>query len=243
MEELWHGYRMKKFLFEDTEAILVFPEEGTATGDWAFKMEYWDAFQDTEHRLVRAGFHLAFLKNVSRWAVKTDCDKKARFVHYLADTYGLKRKCVPVGMSCGGAIAVRFAGFYPDLVSCMFIDAPVLNFCDVPGRLEAGYTGKAWEEEFVVSYPGIKRYQLFGWNEHPICMTDTLIDHKIPILMVYGKEDKTVAYEKHGMLMEQAYEGTDLLTVMPVFGRGHHPHGMTVEAENQKIADYILAHV
>lgn len=243
MEELWNGYRMKKFLFEDTEAILVFPEEGTATGDWVFKMEYWEAFQDTERRLVKAGFHLAFLKNTSRFATKADCDKKARFVHFLADTYGLKRKCVPVGMSCGGAISVRFAGFYPDLVSCMYIDAPVLNFCDFPGKLGKFGWEDIWENEFVHAYPDIRRYQLLGWKEHPICMTDTLIAHKIPILMVYGVEDRTVIYEENGLLLEQAYEGTGLLTVVPVCGRGHHPHGMTVEADNQKIADYILAHV
>lgn len=150
----------EKILFEDTEAILVYPEEGTAIGVLALKTEYWEAFQDTERRLVKARFHLVFLKNTSRFATKADCDKKSRFVHFLTDTYGLKHKCVPVGMSCNGAIGVWFAGFYPELVSCMYIDATVLNFCDFPGKLGKFGWEDIWENEFTVAYPGIQRQQL-----------------------------------------------------------------------------------
>lgn len=235
----WNGFKMEEFLFEDRKAILVFPNEGTSNGKMLLKTEYWGAFPDTEIKLVEKGFHLAYIKNRTRFATKDDCDLKARFVTYVAEKYGLSKKCIPVGMSCGGAHAVRFAGYYPELISCMYIDAPVLNFCDFPGSYSKSGYDKYWNNEFTVAYPGVKRYQLFEFSEHPINMADVLIENKIPVLMVYGTQDLTVTYEENGKLLEEAYEGHEgLLTVMAVNARGHHPHGRL--DSNQPIVDYII---
>lgn len=235
----WNGFKMEEFLFEDRKAIIVFPNEGTSNGKMLLKTEYWGAFPDAEIKLVGKGFHLVFVKNQTRLATKAECDLKARFVKHVAKKYGLSEKCIPVGMSCGGAYAVKFAGYYPELVRCMYIDAPVLNFCDFPGSLtKAGYE-KYWNNEFTVAYPGVKRYQLLNFAEHPINMVDILIENKIPILMVYGTQDLTVTYEENGKLLEEAYEGHEgLLTVIPVSARGHHPHGLLTSPD--PIVEYIV---
>ena len=73
-----------------------------------------------EKRLVAEGFHLAWLKNETRFATKEDCERKSQFVSYLIEQYALQSKCVLIGYSCGGAHAVNFAGTYPNLVSCAF---------------------------------------------------------------------------------------------------------------------------
>ena len=36
---------------------------------------------------------------------------------------------------------------FPKNVCCMLIDAPVLNFCDYPGRLPADRCGGVWENK------------------------------------------------------------------------------------------------
>lgn len=247
MSELWYGFRCEKFTFEGKDAILVFPDEPAADSKIVLKTEYWGAFPDVEIELLKNGYHLAYLKNSSRLAPREDCDRKAAFIRFLAEKYHLSEKCIPVGMSCGGAHAVRFAGFYPELVACMYIDAPVLNYCDFPGKLVNG-TGKwqgIWENEFMKTYPGVKHYQLLHFSEHPINMAETLIANKIPVLMVYGTEDATVIYEENGKLLEEAFEGTDLLTVIPVEARGHHPHGLISYrggSNNTEIVQYILEH-
>lgn len=241
MSELWNGFKCDKFTFEGRDAIVVFPEEGTANGRLALKTEYWGAFPDVEIRLLKKGFHLGFIKCTSRFAPKIDCDLRAAFVRHLAKEYHLSEKCVPVGMSCGGGQAVRFAGFYPDLVSCMFIDAPVLNYCDFPAKLRTPEIFEnIWQDEFVVAYPGMTRAKLLNFSEHPINMADVLVENRIPIVMVWGTEDQTVYYNENGRLLEQAYEGTGLMKVISVAPRGHHPHGKM--HDNSEIVDFILEH-
>ena len=73
-------------------------------------------------------------------------------------------------------------------------------------------------------------------------MADVLIENNIPVIMVYGAEDKTVIYEENGKLLEDAFDGTGLLTAIAVGCRGHHPHGMIDTEDNEKIADWIVEH-
>lgn len=237
---MWNGFKSEEFKFENRDAIIVFPDSENDASKLALKTEYWGAFPDVEINLLKNGFHLAFIKNQTRFATKEDCDIKARFVKFLADKYNLSQKCVPIGMSCGGAHAIRFAGFYPELVSCIYIDAPVLNFASFPGKIGNASQEEVWENEFVNAYPGIKRYKLLGFREHPINMADTIISHKIPVIMVYGTEDDVVLYEENGMLLEEAFEATGLLKTIRVNCRGHHPHGKI--GDNSEIVNFIIEH-
>ncbi len=238
--ELWHGFEMTRFTFEDREAIIVFPKEARSGAPWALKTEYWDAFPDIEVRLLEQGFHVAYVKNKNRWMTREECDAKARFVRFVSEQYNLNPKCVPVGMSCGGGYAVKFGGMYPELIQCMYIDAPVISFCSIPGKFGVPYYETIWEEEFSPVYGGIKRYQLPGSQEHPICFAEALLAHRVPIILVYGKEDHTVLYEENGKLLEELYRGSGLLTTIAVNSRGHHPHGMI--GDNSVIVDAILKH-
>lgn len=235
----WHGFRCESFDFEGREAFLTFPEKSDRQRNWVLKTEYRTAFPETEIELLKRGFHVAFLHNKTRFATREDCDAKARFAQFLRDNYGLRDKCVPVGFSCGGAHAVNFCGAYPELVACMFLDAPVLNFLSYPGRLDRDDCVKVWENEFVHAYPNVRREDLFCFDGHPICKIRGLIEHKIPILMMYGTEDELVPYAENGKRMEEIYRNApSLLTVIPRPLQGHHPHGDPEHPE--KIADWIV---
>ena len=234
----WHGFECTEFEFEGRDASIVFPKKADEKKNWTLKTEYKEAFPETEIALLENGFHAAYLQNTSRFATKEDCDAKARFVKYISEKYGLRSKCVLIGMSCGGAHAVNFGGFYPQCVLGMFIDAPVLNFCSFPGKIGAGYE-EIWENEFVKAYPGITRAKLLNFENHPMNKIDVLKEHKIPVLMVYGTEDLTVLYNENGKIMEEEYrDAPELLTVIPRICQGHHPHG--IPSDPQKICDYIL---
>lgn len=233
----WNGFEKEEFIFEGRKAVLVFPKKADKRKNWLLKTEYWNAFPEREKDLIGEGFHLAYIENETRFATKADCDIKARFSDFLSEKYGLRDKCVLVGMSCGGAHAVNFAGFYPQKVACIFLDAPVLNFCDYPGRLGENDCCYVWENEFVKAYPGITRAKLLNFDNHPIGKTDILKEHNIPIVMMYGTEDKSVDYEANGRLLEIEYENNPLLTVIKRNLQGHHPHGYTDAPE--AFAEYI----
>lgn len=239
-KQLWHGFPMEEFTFEGRQAIIAFPKKANAKKSWTIKTEYWDAFPETEIELLNRGFHCAYLKNNNRWATKEDCDAKARFTKFISEKYGLADKCIPVGMSCGGCHAVNFAGYYPECIQCMFIDAPVLNFVDIPASFDRPGNEAMWNNEFVKAYPGIKRADLLNFDNHPINRAHVLIEHKIPILMVYGTDDTVVVYDQNGKLLEEIYEDhPGLLTIIKRVSQGHHPHGFP--ANPGIIADWIEA--
>ena len=223
---IWAPYRIEEFEFEGTPANIIFPEKTNEKKSWTIKTEYRDAFPETELELLKRGYHVTYLKNKTRFATKEDCDKKARFVKFISEKYGLADKCIPVGMSCGGAHAVNFAGFHPESVKCLFIDAPVLNFLDYPGCLRNAGNRNTWEKEFRLAYPGMKRGEFLNFDNHPIGKAPILIENKIPVLMLYGTDDTVVYYSENGEMLEEYYaDHPGLLTVIKRESQGHHPHG------------------
>lgn len=230
MIDTWRGFKCENFVFENKKAIIVFPNKTEPNKNWMLKTEYWDAFPQTEIEMLKHGFHLAYIENESRFATFADCERKNRFVNFISSKYKLRDKCVPVGYSCGGAHAVNFAGYFPNAVACLFIDAPVLNFCDYPGRLGCSGYEDVWQNEFILAYPNVTRAKLLNFDAHPINRVDSLKKNKIPVIMLYGTEDKTVDYNLNGKLLELEYaDCQSLLTVIPRNLQGHHPHGFLLK--------------
>ena len=222
MQEMWNGYKRIDFLFEGREAILVVPNEANAERGWLLKTEYFGAFPSFEVEMLSRGWHLAFIKNVTRWCLDEDLDLKRRFADYLRTEYGLSDKCVPVGMSCGGMIACKLAAKYPELVSVLYLDAPVMNLLSCPAGL--GLAGDGMMPEFTRA-TGMTLRDLICYREHPMDKIPDLIAHGIPVVMVYGDSDDVVPYTENGAMLEAQYRraGVELLTIGKQ-GCGHHPH-------------------
>ena len=239
----WFGWRSEEFLFEGKQATVVFPEEGTANGRLALKTEYRDAFpKAAEIPLLKKGYHVCFLQNDNRWGVNVDLDRKARFVRYVQETYQLNDKVVPVGMSCGGLIAIKFAARHPELISCLYLDAPVLNYMSCPcgfGKAEVLGNGSGIPE--ILNALGMESIsELLGYREMPLDMLPKLIEEKIPVILVVGGEDKSVPYCENGLLLAEAYRkaGVELEVYMkPTCG--HHPHGLE---DPTPVVEFILRH-
>ena len=229
MEEytLWNGFRRLDFKFEGRDAILVFPDNANKTDRWALKTEYFNAFPATEIELVRRGYHLAYLKNLNRWGTDPDHHCKRRFADWLGENYGLRKRFVSVGMSCGGIHAVNFASRYPEYCSCLYLDAPVMNLLSTPvgvGKRNPNIPS-AWHE--VEQAYGFTLSDIISYREHPIDRMNILTDNHIPVALICGDADDVVPFEENGMLLKQHYErmGAPLFFRLKP-GCGHHPHGL-----------------
>ena len=233
-ETIWNGYRRIDFLFEGREAILVFPNEATENKNWLFKTEYFWAFQNFELEMLSRGWHLAYIKNVTRWCLEEDLDLKARFAEHLSKEYGLYSKCVPVGMSCGGLIGSKFTAKYPELVSALYLDAPVMNLLSCPADLGVG-NSKLYEE--FVGATGMTMSELICYREHPIDKMPVLLKNNIPIILVYGDSDEIVPYCENGAILEKYYRenGGTIVTICKK-DCGHHPHGLD---DNTPIVEFV----
>ncbi|MBQ8345657.1 MAG: alpha/beta hydrolase [Clostridia bacterium] len=230
----WNGWKRIDFLFEGREAILVFPETANENKNWLLKTEYFGAFPSFELDMLKRGWHLAYIKNVTRWCLEEDLDLKYRFAQFLQAEYGLCRKCVPVGMSCGGLIACKFAAKYPEAVSALYLDAPVMNFLSCPAGIGVG--GNEMLQEFIDA-TGISLSELTYYREHPIDKMPLLLKHQIPILLVYGDSDDTVPYCENGAVLEAYYrKNGGTIVAIGKKGCGHHPHGL---ADNGPIIAFV----
>ena len=242
MENTWFGFRSEEFLFEDHKATVVFPEEGTACGGLAVKTEYRDAFPEAaEIPLLKKGYHVCFLQNDNRWGVNRDLDRKARFVRYLQEKYGLKDKVVPVGMSCGGLIAIKFAARHPELISCLYLDAPVLNYMSCPCGFGVGNAlGGDGISEILGALAMESISELLSYREMPLDKIPDLIRHQIPVVMVAGGADSTVPYCENGITLAKVYReaGVELEVYMKP-NCGHHPHGLE---DPTPVVEFILRH-
>ena len=231
-ESSWNGFRRLDFEFEGYPAILVLPKTPHKERRLAIKTEYFGAFPATEIAMLEAGYHLCYLKNRSRWGTDDDCDRKAHFIDFLAEEFGTARKIVTVGMSCGGFHAVCFASRYPEYVSFLYIDAPLLTFFSTaPQRIAHEVKEVRWPE--VERAWGFATYgEAYAYNDQPIHRIKTLIEHKLPVGLVYGGSDEVVpAYENAEILREMYEKAGAPIKSWFRSAYGHHPHGLDNPAE------------
>jgi len=129
-----------------------------------------------------------------------------------------------VGTSCGGLIGTKFAAKYPECVSALYLDAPVMNFLSCPAGLGIG--GNELFQEFMDA-TGMGLKELICYREHPIDKMHLLLQNKIPVFLVYGDSDVVVPYTENGALLEKYYkENGGQIIVVGKPGCGHHPHGL-----------------
>ena len=233
-EKLWNGFKQIDFLFENREAILIIPEHTNENKNWLLKTEYFGAFPSFEIEMLKRGWHLAFIKNVTRWCLDEDLDLKKRFAEHLHNEFGLYQKCVPVGMSCGGLIACKLAARYPDLISALYLDAPVMNFLSCPAGV--GVAERGMLDEFI-NATGITLSELTYYRENPIDKMPILLKNKLPIIMVYGDSDTVVPYCENGAILEKYYRENG--GIIETYGKencGHHPHGLE---DNTPIIEFV----
>ena len=233
-ESIWNGFKRIDFEFEGRDAILIIPEKANENKNWLLKTEYFDAFPSFEIEMVKRGWHLAYVKNITRWCKDEDLDLKKRFADFLTKEYGLYKKCIPVGMSCGGLIGSKFAAKYPEYVSALYLDAPVMNFLSCPAGV--GDAGDDMMEEFTNAME-MTLCDLLSYRENPIDKMHLILENKIPVIMVYGDSDGVVPYHENGAVFEKFYRENG--GVIEIYGKencGHHPHGLS---DNTPIIEFV----
>ena len=137
-------------------------------------------------------------------------------------------------MSYGGLIASKFAAKYPECVSALYLDAPVMNLLSCPAGI-----GKANNEmlpEFTEA-TGMDLSQLICYREHPIDKMQLLLENRIPVILVYGDSDNIVPYEENGAILEKYYrENGGIIVSIGKANCAHHPHGLD---DNTPIIEFV----
>ena len=236
-ESTWNGFRRLDFVFEGYDAILSLPDVPNEARRLAMKMEYFDAFPATEIAMVKAGYHLCHIKNRSRFATDDDSARKSHLIDFLADEFGTARKIVTVGMSAGGFQSIAFAARYPEKVSFLYLDAPLISFFSVGTKLfHSMVMGKRWPE--IRDAYGFKTFaEAHCYPDQPLHRLPALVEHRLPVGLVYGALDEAAPPEFNAEIVRELYEAAGApikVWCQPLYG--HHPHGL---ADPQPLLDYI----
>ena len=219
----WEGYKCEEFEFDGMYAIVVFPNV-KPNGKLALKTEYFEFFTKMQTDLLDQGYHLAFIKNINRWGNDIDLARKSKFATFVSQKYNLSKKCVLIGLSCGGLYAIKFAGRYPEQVSVLYLDAPVVNILSCPCSMGANKNQPIPRKEMYDAL-GLDDISILSYRDHPLDYIPTLVENKLPIVMVYGDIDDVVPYNENGILLETAYKKAGLpIQIHCKPGCGHHPH-------------------
>ncbi len=232
----FYGFEQISFMLGERKAIIVKPNEPREDKKWIFKTEYFGDFPEFEIEMLKNGYYVIYLQNKTRWYCPDDEKAKKKFYDALVSKHGFHSKCLLVGLGCGGAKAVYFASDYPECVSGIYLDAPVLNYLSCP--LGIGNSAAGGFEEFT-SATGITRLQLINFRDHPVDRIDTLIEHNIPVFMVFGDCDTTAPYDENGAILSNKYSEHECWLIEIDKGQeGHHPYGIV---DPQIIVEWALA--
>ncbi len=233
-------FETKEFTFQGRAAKILYPS-CPSNGKLMLKTEYFDAFPSFEVAMLKKGYTLCFMSHPTRWAPDSETEVTAQFIRHVAKELNMEPKCIIVGMSCGGLQGVRLAELYPELVSVLFLDAPVLNLLSMAGlgACSCSAVPLFWNE--LVKTYGFNKSTILNFRKSPIDNMKPLIENNIPIIMVWGDADDVVIYEENGQVLEDYYrENGGDLSVIRMPGRGHHPHSME---DPTPIIEYVEAHL
>lgn len=219
----YFGFQGYDFEFDGRNAKIIKPNV-KPNGKWVYKTEYFYAFPETQIEFLNRGYHLLFSQSDTRWAPDEDVFRKVEFVKFVSKEFNLNKKCIPIGMSCGGMYAIKIGAIIPEYIEAMYIDAPVMNLLSCP--CDFGVAKSGFREEYF-KLVNTTLSKLISYRNHPIDVMHVVLENDIPIVMVVGDSDTVVPYEENGALLEKLYKengGRIIVHVKP--GADHHPHGL-----------------
>jgi len=235
---LWKGYERHDFLFQDREVIVVLPKMSMPGNPWVWRAEFFDAFPSVDMALLERGWRLVYY-NVSNMYGCPEAIKLMKEFHefIIKKPYDLNLRPVILGFSRGGLYAFNYAVDYPDEVSCLYLDAPVLDIHSWPGGKGIGQgSPRDWEECLAIY--GLTEGTAKEFSGNPLDKVEKVAKAGIPIIVVAGDADTAVPFLENSAILERKYreyEGNIKMIVKP--GVEHHPHSLD---DPQPIVSFIL---
>ncbi|MCQ2456269.1 MAG: alpha/beta hydrolase [Clostridia bacterium] len=230
----YHGFEHRVFELNGHEADVILPKE--ANGYWIWRAEFLGAFDTVDVEMVRRGYTLVYYAICDMYGSPEAVRLMKGFFDFCTEELGLYKKTVLFGFSRGGLYSANFALKYPDCVSVLYLDAPVLDLKSWPGGLGVGLGAERCFNECMEQL-GLDRSTILAYRRNPVDRIGELIENRTPVALVAGDADLDVPLRENGAHLAEAYAETDvplLYIVKP--GCAHHPHSVE---DPTAVADFI----
>ena len=228
----WHGFAKHGFKVGDLDATVVVPEKALPGRPWAWRGEFFGTFADADIALVKAGWHLAYLKVPDMFGSPKAVKQWERFYDAMVKDHGMHPKPGLIGLSRGGLYCMNWAATHPDQTLAVYLDNAVCDFKSWPGgalkKLGTSTGGSEAEwKKLLAAYEFKSDEEATAYKLNPVDNLAPIAKARIPLLLVYGDKDTVVPHVENSELVYDRYKalgGPVERVVKP--GQDHHPHGL-----------------
>lgn len=232
---MYEEYEQHRFEVDGHEGILICPKDPREDRKYIWRTEFLGAFDSVDREMLKRGWYLAYYKISDQFGAPCAIEKMRGFQAYLEERFALAARAVLFGFSRGGLYAVNYAAAYPEKTAKLYLDAPVLDIFSWPGGFGRGEGSEA-DWNICRKLYEVKEGEM-DVPENPLNKINTLIQNRIPVLMVAGDADTVVPFRENGQILyaEYTYAGAPVKMIRKP-GVGHHPHSLE---EPMELADWI----
>ena len=146
-EAIIDGGKRLDFEFEGRKCILCIPDNPRADKRVLWRAEFFGAFDKCDSEMLKRGWYRAHISVSNMFGAPKAIEIMKKFHDFLVSEYGLNTKMVLVGLSRGGLYSVNYAATYPEDISSLYLDAPVMSYAKYEALYEDIDGGKYTIEE------------------------------------------------------------------------------------------------
>ncbi len=223
----YNGFEHRVFRLDGNEANVILPKAENANGKWIWRVEFLGSFDWVDIDMLNRGYALAYYSVSDMYGCPEAVEMMKKFHDFMTDDLGFSKKTIPEGFSRGGLYSFNFAIKYPDLVSVIYLDAPVLDIKSWPSGMGKAECCPKQYYECLYSY-GLTEDTIRDFRGNPVDRADEFAALGIPLVLVAGDADIDVPYDENAEILAAAYRraGTPMLYIVKP-GCEHHPHSLS----------------
>jgi len=233
----FHGFQGYDMTFEGRNAKIVVPKRPANGHSWIWRARFWGHEPQTDIALLERGFHVVYCDVAEMFGNDASMNIWNAWYQMLTKA-GLSDKSAMEGMSRGGVYIYRWAFKYPERVSCVYADAPVLDLKSWPGGKGKGKGSVETWETFKKDFNLASEQEALAFKGNPVDLTKDIARGGYPLLHVVGDADDVVPVAENSDIFEQKIKaaGGDIQVIHKP-GINHHPHSLP---NPQMIVDFVL---
>lgn len=225
-DKIFKEYEVKEYLFKGHEARIVFPNKKDSNNYWIWRARFWGHEPQLDKALLEKGFHLVYIDVADMYGNEEAVELWNQFYHHCVLAYELNPKVVLEGMSRGGLIIYNWASKNTDKVFSLYADAPVCDIKSWPGGMFKGKgSPDAWK--ICLDAYGLDKETVKDFMDIPVNNCVSIATAGIPVIHVYGEDDKVVPYAENTALLAENFRAAGgTIELIGKKGIGHHPHSL-----------------
>ncbi len=205
LKSQWYGFDKYDFEFERRDARIILPEKPIEGNPWVWRARFPNWHYQMDSILLSEGFTIAYVNTNNMFGSPEAVRVWDRFYNYLTKAYGFNKKVSLEGVSRGGLFIYNWAKKHPDLINCIYAEAPVCDFTSWPGGFGNGKGSKADWERMKSEYGFKTDEEAKAYTNNPIDNLNNLADAKVPVLHMIGLNDEVVPPEENTLVLIDRY--------------------------------------